>query len=74
MTQMPGWRLKLVPVTRNTLKFGVEGHTDVKLFLEEDEPVNILNIKRGIISALMVPETNKAETKEMVVRLCLYLF
>ncbi|MEQ2164103.1 hypothetical protein GOODEAATRI_003099 [Goodea atripinnis] len=44
----------------------MEGNTDVKLFPEDDEPVNILNIKRGIISALMVPETDKEETKEMV--------
>lgn len=63
---MPGWNLKPVPVARNILKVAVEGHTDVKLFPEEGEPVNILNIKRGIISTLMVPEINKEETKEMV--------
>lgn len=34
---------------------------DVKLYPEEDEPINILNIKRGIVSALMVPDID--ETK-----------
>lgn len=72
MTQMPGWNFKPVPVARNILKVAVEGHTDVKLFPEEGEPVNILNIKRGIISTLMVPEINKEETKEMVHRLLLF--
>ncbi|XP_032441081.1 apolipoprotein B-100-like [Xiphophorus hellerii] len=52
-------------MAKNILKIAVEGHTDVKLFPEESEPVNILNIKRGIISTLMVPEINKEETKEM---------
>ncbi|MEQ2309852.1 hypothetical protein AMECASPLE_002761 [Ameca splendens] len=52
-------------MAKNTLKAAVEGNTDVKLFPEDDEPINILNIKRGIISALMVPETDKEETKEM---------
>uniref|UniRef100_A0A3P9NLD5 Vitellogenin domain-containing protein n=1 Tax=Poecilia reticulata TaxID=8081 RepID=A0A3P9NLD5_POERE len=52
-------------MAKNILKVAVEGHIDVKLFPEEGEPVNILNIKRGIISTLMVPEINKEETKEM---------
>ncbi|XP_067099220.1 apolipoprotein B-100 [Osmerus mordax] len=39
----------------NSLKFMVKEASDVKLFPEPDEPVNIVNIKRGIISALMVP-------------------
>uniref|UniRef100_A0A3B3V3X4 Vitellogenin domain-containing protein n=1 Tax=Poecilia latipinna TaxID=48699 RepID=A0A3B3V3X4_9TELE len=52
-------------MAKNILKVAVEGYTDVKLFPEEGEPVNILNIKRGIISTLMVPEINKEETKEM---------
>ncbi|KAM4712808.1 apolipoprotein B-100-like [Anableps anableps] len=53
-------------MAKNTLKVAVEGHTDVKLFPEEDEAINILNIKRGIISTLMVPEINEEETKEML--------
>ncbi|XP_038134630.1 apolipoprotein B-100-like [Cyprinodon tularosa] len=52
-------------MAKNTLKVAVEGHADVKLFPEDDEPVNILNIKRGIVSALLVPEMNEEETKEM---------
>lgn len=50
----------------------MEGHADVKLFPEDDEPVNILNIKRGIVSALLVPEMNEEETKEMVTGLLLF--
>ncbi|XP_068610219.1 apolipoprotein B-100-like [Brachionichthys hirsutus] len=42
-------------MAKNLLKFTVEGLTDVKVFPEDDEPVNILNIKRGIVSTLMVP-------------------
>uniref|UniRef100_UPI001A9946FC apolipoprotein B-100-like n=1 Tax=Gasterosteus aculeatus aculeatus TaxID=481459 RepID=UPI001A9946FC len=37
------------------LKFTVEGVTRVYLYPETDEPVPILNIKRGILSALIVP-------------------
>uniref|UniRef100_UPI003AAA740B apolipoprotein B-100 n=1 Tax=Centroberyx gerrardi TaxID=166262 RepID=UPI003AAA740B len=40
---------------KNSLKFTVEQVTNVQLYPEPDEPVNILNIKRGIVSALMVP-------------------
>ncbi|XP_036398917.1 apolipoprotein B-100 isoform X2 [Megalops cyprinoides] len=40
---------------KNTLKFTAEQGAQVTLFPEQDEPANILNIKRGIISALMVP-------------------
>ncbi|XP_023122791.2 apolipoprotein B-100-like [Amphiprion ocellaris] len=50
---------------KNTLKITVEGQTDVKLFPEDDEPVNILNIKRGIVSALLVPVMEEEKNKEM---------
>ncbi|XP_054469273.1 apolipoprotein B-100 isoform X2 [Anoplopoma fimbria] len=40
---------------KNPLKFTVEEVTSVRLYPETDEPVNLLNIKRGIVSALMVP-------------------
>ncbi|KAJ8333052.1 hypothetical protein SKAU_G00419480 [Synaphobranchus kaupii] len=40
---------------KNPLKFMVEKTAEVNLFPEPDEPTNILNVKRGIISALMVP-------------------
>ncbi|KAE8286765.1 Apolipoprotein B-100 [Larimichthys crocea] len=47
------------------LKIVVEGQTDVKLYPEEDEPVNILNIKRGIVSALIVPVMEEERNKKM---------
>lgn len=53
-------------LNRNPLKVTVEGEADVKLYPEGDEPVNILNIKRGIVSALMVPMVEEEMTKNMV--------
>ncbi|KAM9354956.1 apolipoprotein B-100-like [Pholidichthys leucotaenia] len=50
---------------KNSLKITVEGQTDVKLYPEGDEPINILNVKRGIVSALMVPATEEEKNKEM---------
>ncbi|TMS12086.1 Apolipoprotein B-100 [Larimichthys crocea] len=47
------------------LKIVVEGQTEVKLYPEEDEPVNILNIKRGIVSALIVPVMEEERNKKM---------
>ncbi|XP_029352750.1 apolipoprotein B-100-like [Echeneis naucrates] len=47
------------------LKITVEGETNVGLYPEENEPVNILNIKRGIVSALMVPAMEEEKNKEM---------
>lgn len=49
---------------RNPLRFTVDDEADVQLFPEEEEPVNILNIKRGIISALLVPLSEDEEEKE----------
>lgn len=51
---------------RNPLKVIVEGNNDVKLFPEDDELINILNIKRGIISALAVPVLQEDKNKKMV--------
>uniref|UniRef100_A0A3B5BN20 Vitellogenin domain-containing protein n=1 Tax=Stegastes partitus TaxID=144197 RepID=A0A3B5BN20_9TELE len=51
---------------KNPLKITVEGQTDVRLYPEDDEPVNILNIKRGIVSALLVPVMEEERNKEMV--------
>lgn len=42
-------------VFRNLLKITWEPVVGIRLYPEPDEPVNILNIKRGIISALNVP-------------------
>ncbi|ROJ39902.1 Apolipoprotein B-100, partial [Anabarilius grahami] len=50
---------------KNVLKFVVEGETGVTLYPEGDE-TNILNFKRGIISALIVPVMEKEESKDMV--------
>uniref|UniRef100_A0AAQ6ITG2 Vitellogenin domain-containing protein n=1 Tax=Anabas testudineus TaxID=64144 RepID=A0AAQ6ITG2_ANATE len=50
---------------KNPLKFTVEEVTSVQLYPEEDEPVNILNIKRGIVSALMVPVMEDEENSFM---------
>ncbi|KAJ8387939.1 hypothetical protein AAFF_G00148730 [Aldrovandia affinis] len=44
---------------KNPLKFTVEQVMLVRLFPERDEPANILNVKRGIIAALMVPVTEE---------------
>lgn len=71
---MAGCKWWSVHVNRNTLKITVEGQTDVKLYPEDDEPVNILNIKRGIVSALMVPVMEEEKNNEMVAPLtCLLL-
>lgn len=53
-------------LNRNPLKVTVEGEADVKLYPEADEPVNILNIKRGIISSLMVPMVEEEIPKNTV--------
>ncbi|XP_073708955.1 apolipoprotein B-100 [Garra rufa] len=50
---------------KHPLKFTVDGDNDIKLFPEEDELINILNIKRGIISALAVPVLDEDGNKEM---------
>ncbi|XP_038560849.1 apolipoprotein B-100-like [Micropterus salmoides] len=52
-------------MAKNPLKITVEGQTDVKLYPEDDEPVNILNIKRGIVSALIVPVMEEEMNKKM---------
>ncbi|KAG7239697.1 hypothetical protein INR49_028633 [Caranx melampygus] len=52
-------------MARYPLKITVEGQTSVELFPEDDEPVNILNIKRGIVSALMVPVMEEEKNTKM---------
>lgn len=51
---------------RNPLRVAVERQTEVKLYPEDDEPVNILNVKRGIVSALMVPEMTEENNQNVV--------
>ncbi|XP_068451587.1 apolipoprotein B-100 [Clinocottus analis] len=53
--QTPGSEAFQAAMERNLLKFTVEKVTSVHLYPETEEPVHILNIKRGIVSALMVP-------------------
>uniref|UniRef100_A0AAY4AYW0 Vitellogenin domain-containing protein n=1 Tax=Denticeps clupeoides TaxID=299321 RepID=A0AAY4AYW0_9TELE len=50
---------------RNPLMFVVEAGSQVTLFPAKDEPKNILNIKRGMISALMVPVSDSEYSKNM---------
>ncbi|KAM3861059.1 apolipoprotein B-100-like [Diretmus argenteus] len=52
-------------MAKNPLKIMVEGQTDVKLFPEDDEPINILNVKRGIVSALVVPVLEEEKNEQM---------
>uniref|UniRef100_A0A8C8AKF6 Apolipoprotein B n=1 Tax=Otus sunia TaxID=257818 RepID=A0A8C8AKF6_9STRI len=42
-------------MSKHELKFSIQDGTNVKLYPEKDEPLNVLNLKRGIISALVVP-------------------
>ena len=42
------------------------GVYDVKLYSEEEETTSILNFKRGIISALLVPLVEDDKNKDMV--------
>ncbi|KAG7510147.1 apolipoprotein B-100 [Solea senegalensis] len=50
---------------KNTLKFTVDDAAHVQLYPETDEPVNILNIKRGIVSALVVPVIGEGQSSIM---------
>ncbi|XP_030615071.1 apolipoprotein B-100 [Archocentrus centrarchus] len=50
---------------KNPLKFTFHGVTSIQLYPEADELANILNIKRGIVSALMVPHTEDGQNSRM---------
>ncbi|XP_034715215.1 apolipoprotein B-100 isoform X3 [Etheostoma cragini] len=63
--QAPGSEAFQAAMERNLLRFTVEGGTSVQLFPETDEPVNILNIKRGIVSALNVPVMDEEQSRLM---------
>merc|ERR1712142_393165 len=54
-----------VEMEKYPLKVVVEGEYDVKLYPEEGETTTILNIKRGIISALAVPLLEEEKNKIM---------
>ncbi|XP_072314359.1 apolipoprotein B-100 [Eucyclogobius newberryi] len=51
----PGTEAFKAAMEKNPLMFTVENALNVVLFPVDDEPVNILNIKRGIVSTLMSP-------------------
>ncbi|XP_069742513.1 apolipoprotein B-100 [Narcine bancroftii] len=51
-------------MSRYDLKFTTtHGHIGVTLFPNKNEPTNILNIKRGIISALLVPMESREDVQ-----------
>ncbi|XP_051665843.1 apolipoprotein B-100 isoform X2 [Manacus candei] len=52
-------------MSRHELKFSIQDGTKVKLYPEKDEPLNVLNLKRGIISALLVP-TETVENEKTI--------
>ncbi|XP_057200382.1 apolipoprotein B-100 [Triplophysa rosa] len=54
-----------VAMEKNSLNFVVEQVTNVYIYPEKDEPENILNIKRGIISALLVPVMEEQNNDKM---------
>ncbi|XP_047467540.1 apolipoprotein B-100 [Mugil cephalus] len=64
-TQALGSQAFQAAMEKNPLKFTVEELTNFQLYPETDEPVNILNIKRGIISALMLPFMDDKQTNVM---------
>uniref|UniRef100_A0A8U7MEK2 Apolipoprotein B n=1 Tax=Corvus moneduloides TaxID=1196302 RepID=A0A8U7MEK2_CORMO len=46
-------------MSENELKFSIQDGTKVKLYPEKDEPLNVLNLKRGLLKAftlLVIPE------------------
>ncbi|XP_063040675.1 apolipoprotein B-100 [Engraulis encrasicolus] len=50
---------------RHDLSFMVNSMTDIELSTTPEEPRNILNIKRGIISALLAPSMDSQDNKKM---------
>lgn len=52
--------------SRNPLKFTLQGVSNIQLYPEADEAIGILNIKRGIVSALMVPDVEEQQGSRTV--------
>lgn len=48
------------------MSFVVEQVVKVSIYPEKDEPENVVNIKKGIISALLVPVIEEEHNKIMV--------
>ncbi|KAM3931862.1 apolipoprotein B-100 [Leptodactylus fuscus] len=60
-----------IAMSKYEVSFSVQDGKRVVLYPKEEEPVNILNIKRGIISALLVPdETQESSTMDTVYGKC----
>lgn len=49
------------------MKFTVDGQNQVRLYPEDEEPTNILNVKRGVVSTLMVPVMEEDKNDKMVI-------
>nr|XP_057933173.1 apolipoprotein B-100 isoform X2 [Doryrhamphus excisus] len=64
--QAPGSAAFQAAMAENPLKFSAEQISSVQLYPEPKEPVNILNVKRGIISALVVPATSEDKSSVLV--------
>uniref|UniRef100_A0A672GNZ2 Vitellogenin domain-containing protein n=1 Tax=Salarias fasciatus TaxID=181472 RepID=A0A672GNZ2_SALFA len=64
-TATPTFKAFAEEMEKYPLKVVVEGVNDVKLYPEEGETTNILNFKRGIVSALAVPLVEEDKNKYM---------
>ncbi|CAL8271230.1 unnamed protein product [Merluccius merluccius] len=53
-------------MAKNPLKFTVEQVIQVKMYPESDEQENILNVKRGIVSALLAPVEEEQHNSYMI--------
>ncbi|XP_036449677.1 apolipoprotein B-100 [Colossoma macropomum] len=61
----PGTELFKAAMEKNPLNFVVQQVTEVSIYPEKDEPENIVNIKRGIISALLAPVLEEEHNNKM---------
>uniref|UniRef100_A0A3Q3AEQ2 Vitellogenin domain-containing protein n=1 Tax=Kryptolebias marmoratus TaxID=37003 RepID=A0A3Q3AEQ2_KRYMA len=62
----PGSDAFKASMEKSVLVFHVESDVRVQVYPKTDEPVNILNIKRGIVSAFMVPMVEEDQSRLMV--------
>ncbi|KAK2843259.1 hypothetical protein Q7C36_011474 [Tachysurus vachellii] len=64
-TSAPGTETFRAAMERSTLSFEVEQVVKVSIYPEKDESENIVNIKQGIISALLVPVIEQEHNRLM---------
>ncbi|KAI5616809.1 apolipoprotein B-100, partial [Silurus asotus] len=64
-TATPGTESFKAAMERTPLNFVVEQVVKVSIYPEKDEPENIVNIKKGIISALLVPVIEEEHNRIM---------